>query len=494
MIADDVVEEEEEYLRLLELEDCAADFKSFVSTTMNKFTFKWYHDIVAKRLQHLAFQKDQRLMIWMPPRHGKSELLSRRWPAWRLGLDPDRKIVLASYSGSLASSFNRDAQAIMAQPQYQEIFPDTIIPESNENYPSLYKGVRYTRSGSTCEIIGREGKLYSVGVGGTLTGMGADDFIIDDPYKGPDEAYSQAIRESTWNWFTGTVLARLEGGANLVLCHTRWHKDDISGRLIREEEEEGLDGEKFEVISFPALLEELDKSGIDPREIGEALWPEKFSPERLLKTKKKIGSLFWSAIYRQSPIIQGGNIVKEGWFSTYDRVPEGATYAQSWDLTFGAKSPKASYVVGQVWARHGPFFFLVDQVRERMTFTEQEAAIIRLTNKWPQCRSIVIEEEANGRGIINRLRSKINRIYPYKPSGDKVARLEAVSPIMESGHVLLPRKSDHPWVSDWLGEMTAFPAAPNDDQVDATSQMLDYWGANAHKAIVPVSLTSNSKW
>jgi len=483
-------QEEQEYINLLEQEEASHSLISFTEKTWKGYVTNWHHREIAKALEDLVYQRDQRLMIFVPPRHGKSELVSRRYPAWRLGLDPDREIVIVAYSSTLANGFNDNAQSIMASEAYKNIFPDTVIPAVGEDTPM--DGRKYKRNSSKVEVIGHRGSLYSVGVQGSFIGMGADDLLIDDPHKDVHEAHSETARDKVWDWWQGTAINRLEGGANVVLCQTRWHKDDLAGRLLDEMENGGEFAEKWKVIQFPAILEG-DPLGADPRALGEVLWPYKYDKHALMKKRKGSGTRNWTAMYQQNPVIEGGNLIKEEWFRTYDELPKHGEGCMSWDLTFGSENNTASFVVGQVWVKSGPNFFMVDQVRKRMEFTEQIASITRFINQYPQCREILIEKKANGAAAINTLESKFNRLKAINPGKDKVQRLNACSPVFESGNVWLPRHA--PWRVDYIEEMISFPASPNDDQVDTTTQMLNYWWDGGMSAIiVPTSIHRTSPW
>lgn len=484
--------EEEEYLQLLEQEDAASYLISFTLKTWKNYKVNWHHEVLARKLEEFAYQKNKRLMVFMGPRHGKSELVSRRFPAWRLGLDPDREIVLSSYSAELANGFNQEAQSIMASSEYLDIFPDTRIPESGD-FEMKIRGQRYTRNSKKCQIIGHRGSLYSVGVDGSFTGMGADDLIIDDPHKDIKEAYSKTARDRVWNWWRGTASTRLEKDANVLLCQTRWHKDDLAGRLLAEMREEEADVYPWDVIQFPSILTSDPFPG-DPRAEGEALWPWKFDLDNLRKKKRTLGSTYWAAIHQQNPVIDGGNIIKEHWFRTYDVLPKVGEWGMSWDLSFGSKKKKASYVVGQVWLKSGPNYFIVDQVRDKLEFTEGCNAIERLIEKYPQCRIVLIEKKANGAATLNTLQSRYSRLKPVDPGGDdKEQRLLACASLFECGNVWLPRQAS--WKKDYVEELTTFPASVNDDQVDTTTQMLNYWWDGGVSSIIaPTSISRQTPW
>lgn len=462
----------DEYEKLLKQEAAFTSFHAFIEYTMPKYKFNWHHDAMIERLDKLVHQKNQRIIIEMPPRHGKSELVSRRFPAYFLGRHPDKEVIACSYSAALATTFNRDVQRILESEEYHEVFPDTLIPNTvfSREHPD---NAKYKKTTSLFEIIGHSGQLLSAGVGGSITGQGADLLVIDDPFKNEEEAMSEVIREGVFGWYNSTAYTRLEGGANVVICMTRWHLQDLCGKLISEME---FGGETWEVISFPAIAT-AKRCEIDPRKKGEPLWPGKYDIERLETIKRQVGARVWSALYQQSPIIEGGNIVKADDFQYYNILPFDLTrwreayLVTSWDLSF--KETGKSYVVGVVLAKHGPNYYLVDIYRKKASFSESRNAILRFAEKYVQCRTILIEDKANGPAIISELKKKIPFIIPVTPTSSKDERLHAIAPIIEAGNFLLP--ANHPMTKPIVDEMTSFPNAENDDITDAISQGLTHY-------------------
>lgn len=462
----------EEYERLLKLEAAYQNFGDFVKHTFPGYQFNWHHQILIERLQKLVFQKDQRLMIFMPPRHGKSELVSRRFPAYFLGRRPDAKIIACSYSAGLATNFSRDVQRIMESKEYHEVFPDVLIPNTpySREHPDNSK---YKRQTAFFEILEHHGDMLSTGVGGSITGMGADLAIIDDPVKNEEEANSETMREALFGWYNSTLYTRLEGGANLVICQTRWHKQDLSGKLLQEAE---IDGEKWEIINLPAIATEASvQSPLDPRDPGEPLWEGKYPLPRLEIIKKQVGTRVWSSLYQQSPVIEGGNIIKEEWFQYYHKLPfdvnkwREAYTVTSWDLTF--KKTGKSYVVGAVLSKYKNQFYLVDMYRAKADIVETQAAIEKLAKKYPACKVHLIEGKANGPAIVSLLKRKVPNLVEVNPGTSKDERLHSVSPIFEAGNFLLPMNS--PLSKTVIEELVSFPNADNDDIVDAISQGLN---------------------
>jgi predicted phage terminase large subunit-like protein len=311
--------------------------------------------------------------------------------------------------------------------------------------------------------------------------MGAKYAIIDDPIKNRKDANSEAIRETIWEWYTSTLYTRLSPDGRILVILTRWHEDDIVGRLIEQAESEG--GEEWRVVSFPATAEDKreDVHPEDRRKAGEALWPGRFSVERLETIKKAIGSYEWAGLFQQRPAPAGGGIFKEAWLRYYNPSAleieikaQGRgfdTMLQSWDMSF-KDADSSSYVVGQVWGRRGGNFYLLDQVRDKLDFTGSVAAVKMMSSKYPQAMMKLVEDKANGPAIIAHLRREIFGLHPGKAEGSKESRAQAVTPLFESGNVYLPEPSVCPWIKDFVSELLTFPSAKHDDQVDAMAYAL----------------------
>jgi predicted phage terminase large subunit-like protein len=404
-------------------------------------------------------------MILEPPRHGKSELTSRRLPAYLHGKFQDAEILAASYSASLANDMTADVQRIMDSPEYQHIFPGTKIPAPGTRHPVS------VRNSEEYDVIGTRGKYRGQGVGGSFTGKGGRFLLIDDPIKGRLEADSVAFRESLWKWYTSDLRSRLAPGGGILLTQTCWHEDDLAGRLLKLAKE-NPSADQWTVLRLPAIREDLSDPQ-DLRELGEALWPKQYSLTDL-ESIKASDSRGFSALYQQRPTALEGSIIKHSWIKHYDKRPEKfSKMIQSWDLTF-KDAKNSDYVVGQVWGVHEGKRYLVDQIRERMGFGETCRAIMLMSTRWPEANRKLIEEKANGAAVIETLkRQGITGIIPVIPRESKDARLSAVSTYYEAGDVLYPSTSLASWISINIDEITSFPNAANDDTVDATSQALN---------------------
>lgn len=437
---------------------------------MPSYDVNWHHHNLAYALDKMEKKEIKRLMVFMPPRHGKSELVSRRFPAYILGKNPNASIISTSYSGGLSSSMNRDVQRIIDSREYQRIFPETKLIGTHENPVG-----NYLRNSTQFEVVNYEGNYVSAGVGGGITGRGGDFIIIDDPIKNRAEADSKTYRDKVFDWFTSTLYTRLEKDACILITLTRWHEDDLAGRLI-EQSMNNHDADKWHIINYPAIFRNdiKLKDDTDPRKEGQALWPIKYDEKTLSTIKSTIGSYEWGALYDQNPSPPSGSIVQRSWLIYYEKTPSKFDEViQSWDFTFDGKED-SSYVVGQVWGRVGSEKYLIDQVRDRMSFTESIHALKNLSAKHPRAKAKLIENKANGPAIISTLKKEISGLIPIQPKGSKVERLNAVTPQFEAGNVYIPNSNKAKWASDYVEELVSFPSSPDDDQVDCTTQALSY--------------------
>lgn len=442
----------------------------FTTYTMPNYEVNWHHERLCDALDKLVAGDIKRLMVFMPPRNGKSELGSRRFPAYLLGKDPNAQIIASSYSADLASRMNRDVQRIIDSDEYRELFPDVGLNGSSSR--TIGKG-SYLRNSDIFEIVGHQGMYKSAGIGGGITGMGMTYGIIDDPFKNRKEAESKTVRESVWDWYTSTFYTRLEKDARVLIILTRWHEDDLAGRLLKQAQEDP-EAEQWTVINYPAVAEEpLDES--DPREVGEALWPNKYNLDALKKIKKAVGSYEWSALYQQRPSPSEGNILNRGWWKYYKVMPQRFDEViQSWDCAF-KDNDDSDFVVGQVWGKIGADKYLLDQVKDRMDLPATIQAVRSLSAKWQRATAKLIEDKANGPAVIQMLKHEVSGMIPVNPQGGKIARAYAASPEVEAGNVYLPDPSIAPWVHDFVEETAAFPNSANDDATDCFTQAIIHW-------------------
>ncbi len=283
-------------------------FSDFVKYTKPDYSFNWHHISLCKKLEAFGRCEIKKLMVFMPPQHGKSQLTTRHFPAYLLGIRPETKVAICSYSATLAQAFNRDIQRIIDDNPYHDVFPDTVLSESNVTTSAHGN---YLRNADIFETIKHRGFVKTVGVGGSLTGTPIDVGIIDDPFKDREEAMSIRIRDKVWSWFTDVFRTRLHNNSQELIIMTRWDEDDLAGRILKTEND-------WAVVVFQAI-KEREIIG-DPREIGEPLWPERHSLERI-KSIKDASPFTFSSLYQQEPKPSLESLVFPEW-SEYDEEPD----------------------------------------------------------------------------------------------------------------------------------------------------------------------------
>lgn len=464
---------EAEYVRRIEREllrrSATKHLDSFILYTYADYQMGWVHkeicDTLDQFLRDVEAQKSPRLIICQPPRSGKSEIVSRRFPAYALGKNPDLQIIATSYSSDLVSRFNRDVQRIIDDDIYREIFPSTTLNGRNVKTDTR---ASYIRTSDLFEVVGHKGSYRSTGVGGGITGQGADILIIDDPIKDRAEANSPTIREKLWDWYTSTAYTRLSPGGGVIVMATRWHTDDLIGRLIQKMQEGS--GDDFNVITYPAIAEHDEPH----RKAGEALHPERYDLEQLNAIRQTIGPQDWSALYQQRPVPEGGAVFKIDAFKRWNSTNLPPAFDQilgSWDMTF-KDSKSSDYVVGQVWGRKGVDLYLLDLFRGQWDFTKTLEMFALMTAKYPRTHRWLIEDKANGSAIISVLKKQIHGITPITPTESKLERAYAVTPLIEAGNVYIPESAT--WLANFEDELLNFPAGAHDDQVDSMTQALNF--------------------
>jgi predicted phage terminase large subunit-like protein len=411
----------------------------------------------------------RRLAVSMPPRHGKSEHGLYWAPIWYEDMMPRRSLAIVTYGAEFSQQWTVKIRDTL----------DEIAKDPRASSEVRLRIRRDARRASHLVTTGG-GDLYALGTRGQLTGRGVHALLIDDPHKDWEEANSIVYRDKVWNWYTSTARTRLDPVRSgprpfVVVTATRWHEDDLIGRLI-EQQGKIEDGGLWEVINLPAIADENDPLGRAP---GEALWPEMYPLDLLLETKDEVGPYVWDALYQGNPSPPEGTILLRQWWKWYDRRPSGldvdATF-MSWDMSF-KDSEGSDFVVGQVWAIVGSKRFLLDQVKDRMSFTKACDEIRRMKSLWPMASTIYIEDTANGPAVIDALSDEIPGIVPVTPQGSKVSRAHAVTGLLKAGNVWIPKPALAPWIEDFVRECAVFPQAPNDDQVDAFTQAMIESGA-----------------
>jgi predicted phage terminase large subunit-like protein len=423
------------------------------------------------------------IAVTMPPRMGKTTTLSKWLPVWTLRLHPDWPIILTSHSPTLVTSWGRAIRRLFTtRPDLGiKIAPDAGAASEWE-----------TTAG---------GSVVSRSLGADITGRGAKVLIIDDPHKGLAEAHSEVARNKVWDWYIGDAYTRLDRGGHMVIVvMTRWHEDDLIGRLLSVEHEG--DPDEWEVISFPAIADEADVLGRKP---GDPLLspqaPNETREEALTaweKIKRAVGTYVWAALYLCRPAPSKGQIFDVSWFRYWTTneanvtedgkvvylnplaaAPEGETtgrWLDSWDMAFKAKED-SDYVVGSRWLQRGANRYLIRQFRGRITFTQT----VQKMRDWATREGTgahiyerLVEDKANGTAVIDTLKEELSGIIAIDPTTSKIARARSVTPDVEAGNVLLPYPGDpgNEWVADYLAEFRSFPTGAHDDQVDSTVQAL----------------------
>lgn len=422
-------------------------------------------DLIDRELVNLMNTPDSRLIISMPPQEGKSVRVAGDFPAWALLQEPDWRIITASYGQRLADRNGRS------------------IRRRISNYPELGLEIAPDHGGvSEWSIKGRDGSVFSVGIGGGVTGMPADLMIIDDPIKNRKEAESEMYRDTVWDWWTDEASTRFGAGTRVALIMTRWHEDDLAGRLLERDSSAG-----WRELNIPAQCEDplLDPLG---REVGEFMVSARGRNRRQWEQRKRTaGSRTWNALFQGRPTAAEGGVFKREWMNTnqYQQplwlersdgtcvtTSPGDELMISADFAFKDKETSDPISIG-VWMRRGVNVYLLDRINGRHDFLASRSALRGMAAKWPQAILKLVEDKANGTAIIRSLRSFIPGIVPEEPRGGKMERAHAITPFWEGGNVYLPAPEICPWVSEYIEELAAFPNGKNDDDVDMTTQAVN---------------------
>lgn len=432
--------------------------RSFLQLNPNlPLVWNWHLDLLADRLTQVYEGRLKRLIINVPPRSLKSILASVAFPAWVLGNRPNSRLICVSYGQELALKMARDSQSLMLTPWYQRAFPTRLSARSaTADFETLEKGGRLATS-----------------VGGVLTGRGGDILIIDDPVK-PDEAVSEAQRNSANAWYDQSLYSRLNDkreGA-IILIMQRLHLDDMVGHVRAKED--------WEVVSLPAIAQDHEEwtyrtpRGITTkvRESGELLHPGREGRAQLDAALQNMGSYAFSAQYLQDPVPMGGALVKTEWLHPYEEheCPERFDrIVQSWD-TASKATEAADYSVCTTWGIKGKRTYLRHVLRKRMDYPELKRTVVQQKEAW-KATDILIEDKASGIQLIQELKSEgLAGFRGAAAESDKYSRMNAQTPQFENGFVRIPKQA--PWLEAYIHELTSFPASKYDDQVDSTSQAL----------------------
>ena len=421
------------------------DFMSFVKYVWPDFIEGSHHKIMADKFNKVAKGELKRIIINMAPRHTKSEFSSYLLPAWMIGKNPKLKIIQATHTTELAVRFGRKAKHLIDSEEYQKIYPTKLREDSKA------AGRWETNEG---------GEYFAAGVGGSITGRGADLLIIDDPHSEQDALNVNAL-DRTWEWYTSGPRQRLQPGGIIVVVMTRWNMKDLTGRLINAQKEAKAD--QWEVIEFPAILPN-----------NKPVWPEYWKLEELESVKASLAIGKWNAQYQQNPTAEEGSIIKREWWNLWDKdLPPLYHVIQSYDTAF-LKKETADYSAITTWGvfypteDSGPNLILLDVVKDRFEFPELRRVALEQYNYWKP-ESVIVEGKASGMPLTFELRKQGIPVINYTPSrgNDKHARVNAVAPLFESGQIWA---TDDKFTEEVIEECAAFPYGDHDDLVDSMTQ------------------------
>ena len=422
------------------------------------FKRNWHLQAVAAKLSQVASGDIRRLIITIPPRNLKSLYASVCLPAWFLGHHPNERVIVASYSDALSRHHANDFRQLVRHPIYQATFPAMRLKRETD------------REITTTE----QGKRITTSIDGTLTGLGGNLIIIDDPLK-PGDAMSEPVRSRVIEWYRSTVLSRGDdkNKTRIVVVMQRVHQQDLVGYLL----EQG----GFEHLNLPAIAQrteifDLGAGRSYTRQKGELLHPEHESVEVLRELKRNMGSIAFSAQYQQSPIPPGGTIIKRKWLRTYDEVhyQPGDRIIMSWDIAL-SEAETGDYSACVVLLARAEVFFILEVVRGRFPFEQLKRKVMEVKEHYGSAATLLIEDSPISRGLIQSLRERSINVTTYKPDTDKESRAIGQTDLFEGGSVRLPERAD--WLEDFTAELLAFPGR-HDDQVDALTQGLA-WGRDA---------------
>lgn len=445
-------------------------FESYIALQYPQYRFSPHNYLIAQRLKDLEAGNIRRLMIFMPPRHGKTMQVSEFFPAWYLGRNPTHQIIAATYSYERAGDVGRKVRNQLIDPIHNAVFSGCVISSDSKSANKLS-----TKQG---------GNYYSVGVGGAIVGRGANLFIIDDPIKGREDAESITARKKINDWFKAVAYTRLMPDNRIVIVMTRWHFDDLAGRLLDEGKE------KWEILSLPAIAEQKD---IIDRKPGDALWPTDYPIDVLDNIKKTVGTREWNSQYQQRPLDEEGGTVKLSWFKRYDQK-----LIQRYDVAAQARGmlPEKPYGIHKIilswdtafkeselndpssctcWGISPNGYYLLYVYNKQMTFPRLKNMAIRIWERYMRYDmgvvGVLIEDRASGQSLIQVLNNETEiPVIPIPAEKNKRIRMEEISPIIEAGHVHLPENA--PWLVKFETQMAQFPLGREDDDVDSTTQFL----------------------
>jgi len=438
------------YDQMEKQDKCQGDFIEFVKHMWPECILGRHHKIIGDKFNKIAQGKLKRLIVCLPPRHSKSEFASTYFPAWMMGRKGDLKIIQTTHTAELAVRFGRKVRNIIDSDDYSQIFPDLQLQADNKS------AGRWTTN--------QEGESFYAGVGGAITGRGADLLIIDDPHSEQD-ALSPTAMESAYEWYTSGPRQRLQPGGTIIIVMTRWSTKDLVGKVLKKQGDDHAD--QWEVVEFPAIMPESDTP----------LWPEFWKKEELLSVKASLPISKWNAQWMQNPTAEEGSIIKREWWNRWEDedIPPYSYVIMSMDTAY-SKKETADYSAITTWAIFEPEegsaeqIILLDAKKFRVDFPDLKKIAMEEYKYWnPDC--VLIEAKATGTPLAHELRRMGIPISEYSPSRgqDKIARMNSVAPIFESGMVWAP---DRQFADEVIEEMASFPYGDNDDLADSATMAL----------------------
>ena len=452
---DKLLDEVKVYQAAVEREKAQVNFMEYVKMMWPGFVHGRHHALMAKKFEAIAKGEMKRVIINMPPRHTKSEFASYLLPSWFLGKHPNKKVIQCSNTADLAVGFGRKVRNLVDSEQYASVFPDVSLRQDSK------AAGRWATN--------KNGEYFAIGVGGTVTGKGADLLIIDDPHSEQEAALAAGnpeIYQKVYEWYTSGPRQRLQPGGAIVIVMTRWGEADLTGRVLQDAMKRDK-GEEWELIELPAIMPS-----------GNPLWPEFWSIDELEALKEELPVSKWNAQYQQKPTGEEGALVKREWWKIWEKEkPPACEYViQSWDTAF-TKSERSDFSACTVW---GVFHMnedprdvnviLLEAYQERLEFPELKEKAFEMYNIW-EPDTCIIEAKAAGSPLIFEMRRMGVPVQEYTPvrGNDKFVRINSVTDLFRSGKVWAP---DTRWAHELIEQMAAFPNAAHDDLVDSSTQAL----------------------
>jgi predicted phage terminase large subunit-like protein len=447
-IPTDLLKYELRNLQIKVAQESRSSYLTFVKKVWPDFIAGNHHKIFAQKLEDVSRGKIKRLIVNMPPRHTKSEFASNLFPAWMMGRNPKLKIIQTTHTAELSYNFGRKVRNLFDQQEFKDVFPDVSLSQDSK------AAGRFTTN--------KGGEYFAAGVGGAITGRGADLLIIDDPHSEQD-ALSQTAMDNAYEWYTSGPRQRLQPGGSIVVVMTRWSTKDLTGKLINAQTNANAD--QWDVVEFPAILND------------KPMWPEFWKLSELEGVKASLSEQKWQAQWQQSPTSEEGSIIKREWWRMWpkDTLPDLMHVIQSYDTAF-SKRETADFSAITTWGvfqpeEDGPpHVLLLAMHKGRYDFPELKKIALEEYQYW-EPETILIEAKASGMPLTQELRQLGIPVVTYTPSkgNDKHVRVNSVAPIFESGQVWAP---DERWAEEVIEECAAFPYGDHDDLVDSTTQAL----------------------